>query len=671
MKKITLLFALVFAGFFVSAQNLNFNVCGFVSSTNPNTPAINAQIGGYITQGNGTTLGQFSTYTDSTGYFCTQYYSATPDTAGCTYLSINISATISECNTTQTYSFSEWLCADTSVYVTISGCDTSGTSTCYASIADSTDFFGNLSLSAWSNGTAPFTYQWTNGNGNIYDTTQYIYPNAYGQYCVTVTDANGCVASACFYYGNNNNTCSVTIYQYTDTATGVDYLYAYFTGNGNAVSYQWQGNGVILDTTFDFAPNAYGQYCVTVADDSGCTASACYYYGGNNNNCYVYFSTDTTVCLSPPCPIQFYSYSSGTPPFVYNWNFSDGTTDTAANPVHTFGYSNGWDYACVEVIDANGCMSSYCDYVYVGGGGNVNNCYASFSGYFDDVNGTPGEIFFLDYSGSNNPVTSWSWDFGDGTTSGLQNPSHIFSSTGNYTICLTMVDYGGCTSTYCETWYVDTAWWGVNPWNNGTTCDAQFIAMQDSTVPGMVYLVDLSYGNNLFYTWTFVSDDGTINQTISTQYPFITFNQFGCFNVCLTITDTLGNCQDSYCDSLCVDSLGNLNKAINWGLAVISSAMPSSLFVSAKEEMQKNSAVSVFPNPVSSDLNLKISLAKSETVQIEMYDFTGKVISNSKINFKEGSNNFRMDLSKFPSGVYFVKINSENVNHSEKVVKMN
>jgi hypothetical protein len=33
-------------------------------------------------------------------------------------------------------------------------------------------------------------------------------------------------------------------------------------------------------------------------------------------------------------------------------------------------------------------------------------------------------------------ATSWAWDFGDGTTSTLQNPSHTYAATGNYNVAL-------------------------------------------------------------------------------------------------------------------------------------------------------------------------------------------------------------------------------------------
>ncbi len=57
-----------------------------------------------------------------------------------------------------------------------------------------------------------------------------------------------------------------------------------------------------------------------------------------------------------------------------------------------------------------------------------------------------GTVQFTDQS-ANNP-TGWSWDFGDGGTSTLQNPSHIYSTAGNYTVALTATnEHGSSTET--------------------------------------------------------------------------------------------------------------------------------------------------------------------------------------------------------------------------------
>ncbi|MDH7510129.1 MAG: PKD domain-containing protein [Methanolinea sp.] len=49
---------------------------------------------------------------------------------------------------------------------------------------------------------------------------------------------------------------------------------------------------------------------------------------------------------------------------------------------------------------------------------------------------SPLKVFFTDLSGQN--ITSWYWDFGDGNTSGEQNPVHIYRHHGNYTVNLTV-----------------------------------------------------------------------------------------------------------------------------------------------------------------------------------------------------------------------------------------
>ncbi len=75
---------------------------------------------------------------------------------------------------------------------------------------------------------------------------------------------------------------------------------------------------------------------------------------------------------------------------------------------------------------------------------------ANFSS--DITSGTaPLTVQFTDAS-TGNPI-SWSWDFGDGQTSTMQNPSHIFTYDGNYTISLTVSD-GISTNTEVKDSYI-------------------------------------------------------------------------------------------------------------------------------------------------------------------------------------------------------------------------
>lgn len=57
---------------------------------------------------------------------------------------------------------------------------------------------------------------------------------------------------------------------------------------------------------------------------------------------------------------------------------------------------------------------------------------------FDIINNCSGEVQFYDLSSSASDITSYLWDFGDGTTSTEQNPYHYFNGTGAYNVSLTV-----------------------------------------------------------------------------------------------------------------------------------------------------------------------------------------------------------------------------------------
>ena len=50
----------------------------------------------------------------------------------------------------------------------------------------------------------------------------------------------------------------------------------------------------------------------------------------------------------------------------------------------------------------------------------------------------PLKVYFTDHSRSHSKVLYWSWNFGDGKTSSLQNPIHVYKRPGRYTVSLTV-----------------------------------------------------------------------------------------------------------------------------------------------------------------------------------------------------------------------------------------
>jgi PKD repeat protein len=59
------------------------------------------------------------------------------------------------------------------------------------------------------------------------------------------------------------------------------------------------------------------------------------------------------------------------------------------------------------------------------------------------------QVTFSDLTTTLDVISSWSWDFGDGTTSSLQDPVHTYSTPGNYDVCLTVVTTS-CTQQFCD-----------------------------------------------------------------------------------------------------------------------------------------------------------------------------------------------------------------------------
>ncbi len=88
-------------------------------------------------------------------------------------------------------------------------------------------------------------------------------------------------------------------------------------------------------------------------------------------------------------------------------------------------------------------------------GGCWNNqsvCITTVANYVADTVACYGQpVLFFDNSLSGLPITSYLWDFADGTTSPLQNPTHTFTSPGLYLVSLHITNSGGFSSTMVHT----------------------------------------------------------------------------------------------------------------------------------------------------------------------------------------------------------------------------
>jgi PKD repeat protein len=198
----------------------------------------------------------------------------------------------------------------------------------------------------------------------------------------------------------------------------------------------------------------------------------------------------------------------------YFWDFSDGVQDTGATVVHTFPTTGAFT-ACLTT--AGDCGSAtICKQVQT-------SCTPP-EVFFDQAsNGL--EVSFQDFSFG--PPNEWIWDFGDGNSSGEQNPTHAYSQPGNYFVCLVVLNDCGNAST-CQLVQV--------------TCDDPEADFSFAANDLDISFSDLSSAGTNSWTWDF--GDGSFS---SDQHPQHTYSAPGLYRVCLSTEGACGSasiCKD-------------------------------------------------------------------------------------------------------------------------------
>lgn len=130
---------------------------------------------------------------------------------------------------------------------------------------------------------------------------------------------------------------------------------------------------------------------------------------------------DTAAVLTAPPGFQ-----------TYNWSTGDTTQTITVDP-------NDYNLITCEIISFSGCIANLSTI--------VNPADPQMDFITDNpCLGNPVNIVNSTFS-VHSPIISWMWDFGDASTSNLQNPSHQYASPGEYEISLIVVNELGCSDT--------------------------------------------------------------------------------------------------------------------------------------------------------------------------------------------------------------------------------
>lgn len=310
--------------------------------------------------------------------------------------------------------------------------------------------------------------------------------------------------------------CSPLIVQFNDLSTGNPSNWNWDFGNGSSSS---QSNPTIVY-------NAPGTYTVTLTVDDGTNSDtetkAAYItvYGPP----VVQFTAQPGIgCV--PVSVQFTDQSSSGSAITSRiWNFGDGNTSSQQNPINNYTFSGNYTVS-LSISDANGCngTASVPNMVQV-----VPQPQAIFSSPDTLACAAPHTVNFSNTS-STGPNSTYTWDFGDGNTSSAANPTHTYTSDGNYTVSLIVSDPAGCSDTLAMGNFVQIGG-PVAAFSSG----AARVCLGDS-----VSFQDLTTGNVSSWQWDFGDGNQSTNQN-----PVHSYAAPGIYTVTQIVSDA-ASCSDT------------------------------------------------------------------------------------------------------------------------------
>ena len=243
-------------------------------------------------------------------------------------------------------------------------------------------------------------------------------------------------------------------------------------------------------------------------------------------------------------------------PVTYLWDLNDGNTLTTTDSNLVYNYILPGQFLPKVILeDQTGCQIPVTGIDTI----TVTKSDVNF-GADRNLLCDGGLVNFTDSSTSNGIITNWRWDFGDGGTSLLQNPSHLYTNTGFYTVRLIVTTANGCNDTIIKNKFIKiVASPVVDIAGNSPTCFRNNVALY-----GVVLVPDTSA---IKWLWSFGN-----GKTSVSQYPLPQkYDSAGTYPLQLIVTNSSG-CADTVVQTVLINPLPIINAGIDKTILVGSAA---------------------------------------------------------------------------------------------------
>ncbi len=501
-------------------------------------------------------------------------------------------------------------------------------------------------------GTAPLTVYFidlsTNATGRIWDfgdaTTDtvpfpsHIYTDP-GTYTVTLIATGGCAPDTLTKVDYVVITASAPpVAAFSGTpVSGCAPLEVVFTdeSTGDITSWDWDFGDGQTDTqqnpTHTYTASGDYEVRLIVMGPGGVDSLTVTGYISVTEDVTADFSVSGTTGIAPVV-IDFTDLSTGSPTSWF-WDFGDANTDTVQNPSHTYTTAGTYSVTLIATGECGPDTLVQSDLIVVDAPPAAP--VAAFSG--TPTSGcAPLEVAFTDESTGD--ITSWAWNFGDGQTDTLQNPTHTYTAAGLFTVSLTVTGPGGSDPEVRED-YVNV--------------DEPIVAAFDLSdtaglAPLAVDFTDQSSGVATFWHWDF--GDATTDTVQNPSHTYATVDTF-------TVTLITGN-------SCSQDTLVMVDVVKVIALSAVGDVVPT------RYSLEQN-----VPNPFNPMTTIYFELPEEAAVRLQVFDISGRLVRNLLNGASLGAG--RQDVvwngkdeggQQVAAGVYFYHLSTGSFNETKRMV---